>query len=398
MSAAIMRSELFDKKSLTILGVNSGTSADGVDLATIRFIPERGKPAATFISGRIVPYPAGIKSSLERAITDSTIPLDELARLDMSYGTVLGNIAADFIRAYGRAVDLIASHGQTIGHFPRPVRTLGLPVGATLQIGDGNALAVAAGVPVVSDFRRADIALGGEGAPLTPFVNHILFGHPKKSRIVINIGGIANFSYHPAGTSTEGVRGGDCGPGNVLSDTACRMLFHKSFDRDGRLAYAGKPVSAIIDAVVAADRNRRVSAGREQFNRVLFARLVHIIHRNRIDYGDLVTSAAEATVRLIHRKIRKYLRDPRGEGIYLTGGGRKNLYMVERLQKLCRPVPVWPIEALGFDGDLLEAVSFAVLGGCFVSGLSSTLPHVTGAHGRGIAGKLSFPAIGMEKG
>lgn len=382
---------LTSRRALAILGMNSGTSADGIDLAVITFSPNARKSMVRFLDGAVIRYPRSIKSEIDHLIQDESLDAIELARRDMAYGRYLGTVARKFISARGHKVDLIASHGQTVGHYPAREKVLGFATGATIQIGDGNALAAGSGLPVVSDFRRADIALGGEGAPLTPFVNNLLFAHRGRSRVIVNIGGIANYSYHPAGGGRDDIRGGDCGPGNILSDLASRLLFHKPFDRDGALARKGRVAGELTALILDANTKRGRSAGREQFDRYLLARLVHMTRRIRGSYFDLLASIDDTVAALIHRSIARHLKDPRIDGVYLTGGGRRNLFMVEQLQKRCRPVRVWPIEALGYDGDFLEAISFAVLGGCFVYGVTSTLPKVTGADSGGIAGRLSWP-------
>jgi anhydro-N-acetylmuramic acid kinase len=379
------------KKELTILGINSGTSADGIDLAVIKFICGSKLLRISFIEGTTIPYPERIKAAIEKIIGDNKKNVEELARFDLAYGRYLGDVVSSFICRKKLKVDLIASHGQTVGHYPLREKTIGIRTGSTIQLGDGNAIATRAGLPTISDFRKTDIAFGGEGAPLTPFVNHMLFADKKHSRLIINIGGISNYSYHPAGGSLESVEARDCGPGNILSDLACRFLFDKKYDRDGVIARTGGANIDIIKLVKRANSWRRVSAGREQFDVELLARIIHTARKNRLDNADTVTSVAEATIRLIHESVRKYLSDKRMEGVYLTGGGRRNLYMVDRLRNCVDPIPVWPVEALGYDGDLLEAVSFAVLGGCFVHGVATTLPKVTGASPGGVAGKLSLP-------
>ncbi len=381
-------------KTLTILGINSGTSADGLDLAVIRMTTKGKSPSITVVDGAMMPFPRVVKAELEKLIGDTEIGLPRLMRSHVAFGRHLGRMASRFLTQHKISVDLIASHGQTIGHYPGREKTLGLPVGATMQLGDGNALAVEAALPVVSDFRMADIASGGEGAPLTPFVNQLLFGSKTKSRIMVNIGGIANFSYHPAGGSADDVLGGDCGPGNTLSDLAMRLLYHKPYDRDGRIARTGSSREEVIALIEEANTGRGRSAGREQFDVELFAHLVFANRRRRGTNADIIASIMEATAKLIYKSLKPYLADKRLEAVYLTGGGRKNQYLCARLRRYLAPCLVSPIETLGFDGDLLEAVSFAVLGGCFVIGMPSTLPLVTGAQAPAISGKLSLPPSG----
>lgn len=385
-----MLKKLLSKKNLVILGINSGTSADGVDLALIRFSAAGKDAKVSYLDGTMQPYSRKIKQALESAIRDGLRSVEEIGRLDMAYGHHLGQQAGRFIARSKQKVDLVASHGQTIGHYPKMKNILGVKTGATFQLGDGNAIAFETGLPVVSDFRRSDVAAGGEGAPLTPFVNQILFGSKKQSCIIVNIGGIANFSYHPVGRLTDAVRGGDCGPGNALSDMACQLLFHKRYDRNGGLAGKGRIIEEAIDIVRQINCSRGVSAGREQFNQYLLAKLIHIVWRHKGNNYDIMATIGDTTARLIYEKIRSYLADAELEAVYLTGGGRENLFIVRRLQAYLKPVPVRPVESLGYNGDLLEAVSFAVLGGYFVLGQSSNLPQITGASRPAIQGKLSL--------
>ena len=386
-----MLKRLLIKQKVNILGINSGTSADGLDLAVIKFGRRGSQYSIEILGGTAVRFSSRIKAELEQAITSPKIDAESMARLDIAFGRYLGRIAKKYLEASPHTIDLIASHGQTIGHFPTKETVFGSKTTATVQIGDGNAIACESGLPVVSDFRRTDIALGGEGAPLTPFINQLLFGRRKRSVIVVNIGGIANYSFHPTGADIASVRGGDCGPGNTLIDNAAQLLFNKPFDRNGILASKGTIVPEIVKAIVAANKKRGISTGRELFDRDLLARLVYLGRRARADSTAVITSITDATSTCIHASLKTALKDKSLDAVYLTGGGRKNLYIVKRLAELCRPVAVLPIEALGYDGDLLEAVSFAVLGGCFLFGIPSTLPHVTGAAFGGIAGRLSVP-------
>ncbi|MEZ5357600.1 MAG: anhydro-N-acetylmuramic acid kinase [Candidatus Zixiibacteriota bacterium] len=384
-----MLKKLISKKQLSVIGVNTGTSCDGLDIALIRFTPSGKRPYVEFIEGRTLPFPNKIKQPLERLITSDSKNGKTIARHDIALGTFIGESVRDFARKTKHKIDLIASHGQTIGHYPDKQNILGNKTAATLQIGDGNAIACAANMPVVSDFRKADIALGGEGAPLTPFCNHLLFAHKKHSRLIVNIGGIANYTFLPGSNDSGHIEGADCGPGNTLIDNAMRTLFNKPCDTDGTIASTGKIIPAVVKEIMKA-AGKTKSTGREIYTPELLARIVYLARREKAGKNDIIASITEATVDGICRAIGKHAKS-KPDGVYLTGGGRRNLYIVRRLTEKLKPLVIWPIEALGFDGDLLEAVSFAVLGGCYIHGIPSTLPNVTGAAVGGIAGKLSLP-------
>jgi anhydro-N-acetylmuramic acid kinase len=383
---------LLSRKKIRILGINSGTSADGIDLAAIDFSASAGCINVKYLDGASFPYSIGTKRLLEKIMDDDELSPESLARTDIAYGRFLGQAANDFLKRHRLKIDMISSHGQTVRHYPSPKKIMGFKTSGSIQIGDGNAVTTVTGFPTISDFRQADIAGGGEGAPLTPFVNQILFGTGKVSRIIVNIGGIANFSYHPAGGKVEDVNGGDCGPGNRLSDLTCKLIFNKPYDKDGTIAQKGIVIAGIVDHIVKADRRHMISTGREQYDELLLARLVHSLRRNKGDYKDLLASINDATAKMIYRTIEPYLADKNLEAVYLTGGGRKNVFVVDRLTKYIRPITLMPIESLGYDGDLLEAISFAVLGGCFIHRIPSTVPCGKGFGGFSLAGKLALPA------
>ncbi|MCK5126010.1 MAG: anhydro-N-acetylmuramic acid kinase [candidate division Zixibacteria bacterium] len=384
-----MLKRLLSKKQLYILGINSGTSADGIDLAIVKLSRIGKTIKSEFITGEIASYTGKVKKELESLITAENLSDEILARYDIAFGKYLGKIASTFASKQEYSIDLVASHGQTIGHYPKKKSLLGYKTGATMQIGDGNAIACESGLPIVSDFRRTDIALGGEGAPLTPHVNQILFSHKTKRRIIVNIGGIANYSYLATGRDMSKISGADCGPGNTLIDIAMFLLYKKPFDKDGKIARTGNVIPAIVSEISRINRRKNKSTGRELFSSAFVARLLK--KHAECSRADIIASLTEATVREMFVSIKKHLK-PNPDGVFLTGGGRRNLVIVEQLGRLCDPVRVLPIEALGYDGDLVEAVSFAVLGGCYVYEIPSTLSNVTGARMGGIAGKLSLPA------
>lgn len=395
---------LISKKNLTILGINSGTSADGVDLALIRFGLRGTGLSIKYIDGQTAPYSAAMRSDLDKIIRDDNKDFQKAARFNIAFGHHLGKVALKFASDRRHSFDLIASHGQTIGHYPIAQKTLGYKTAATVQIGDGNAIAQKTGKAVVTDFRQADISLGGEGAPLTPFVNQQLFATRKKSRIIINIGGISNFSYHPAGGSLAEIRGGDCGPGNILSDLTCHLLLNKKYDRNGAMANRGTIIEDVVKLILDVKRKGTVSTGRESYDSLLLARAIHAARGQKGNPADILASLIEATARSIYDSIRKYLSDKKLEALYLTGGGRHNRFLVKRLSMLSSPCPVRPVDDLGYNGDYLEAISFAVLGGCFLYEIPSTLPSIYRKKVRGddqklfgIAGRLSLPPTVYRK-
>lgn len=372
---------LMRRKSLTILGMNTGTSADGLDLAVVTIRRVGARFRAVSHGGMLVPYPSLLRSAVLTTAESVNVSLDSLARLDQSLGEWMGLQAASVtaeLRKRGVAVDAIASHGQTIRHLPVPVRQFGSLVRASVQIGSLSRIAAQTGLVTVGDFRQADIALGGEGAPITTAAIACLFHSDKENRVVLNIGGMANYFYLPS-QRNHAIDAADCGPGNSLSDAICQLLVHKPYDAGGRIARSGKSSShlrAKIDAYFfhAAGSLKTRSTGREQFGTSHAAAIVRAAHKLRLSPGDTLATVGEWTIDRVIDNLRSLPAAPansRGKAtkLYLTGGGRKNSFFVGRLEDaLKNKMEVAMIDQLGIDGDLVEATSFALLGAACLFG------------------------------
>ncbi|PWB68026.1 anhydro-N-acetylmuramic acid kinase, partial [candidate division GN15 bacterium] len=216
--------QLLARKRMVILGLNSGTSADGLDLAVLEISPSHVTPAK-YLAGKCVAYPPHLRDAVLTLSDAHTADLNHLVYLDHALGEFYGTAAARFqawLSHRGITIDAIGSHGQTVRHLPAPTTFLGRRVHGTLQIGSLEMIATLTGKPVIGDFRQADVALGHEGAPITVAAMARLFGHPSRSRLIVNIGGMANYFYFPAGFDVSEIRAADTGPGNVLSDLLCR--------------------------------------------------------------------------------------------------------------------------------------------------------------------------------
>jgi len=255
---------------LIVAGVMSGTSADGVDVALVRLSGQSFRTRFELIAHRSFPYPADVRQAVLMTMNAPSISVRELARLNF----LLAEIYADCVRRTVRQAkvdcELVGCHGQTIYHQGEAASYLGHKFACTWQVGDGSVLAGRLGIPVVSDFRPADMAAGGMGAPLVPFLDLLVFRHAKRGRVVQNIGGIGNLTAIPAGGGQEQVRAFDTGPGNMVIDAACEKLFGKPFDDQGKLAAKGQ----VLDAVLANQMNDTFfqrkgprTAGREEFGR-----------------------------------------------------------------------------------------------------------------------------------
>ncbi|HPM36837.1 MAG TPA: anhydro-N-acetylmuramic acid kinase [candidate division Zixibacteria bacterium] len=388
---------LISRARLTVLGLNSGTSADGLDLAVVQV--GRGREKILMRGGGAVRFPRPLRAAILATADSRTVEPAELVRLDNYLGQVMGRAAAGFLKTLSRrgiAVDLIGSHGQTVRHVPEPVRMGGMAVRGTLQIGSPDQVAAATGCVTVGDFRQAEVALGGEGAPITTGAMHWLFASPREPRLIVNIGGIANYFYLPPTASGEAPTARDCGPGNSLSDALMARSFGRQFDRDGRMARRGRIDPRLLAALMESlgFARRRRSTGRELFGADLADEVVRLGRRRRLRPEDLLATAGELTALGIARALHRLpASDPPPRRVYLMGGGRHNQFMVERLGE---HLPGWSVEAidqLGVDGDLVEAAAYAVMAAACVRGEPLSGARTFGV-ARAIAGRIVQPPAG----
>ncbi len=347
-----------------LLGLNSGTSADGLDMAAVRFTPSKNVPRITYLSGRHKSYPARLRHQA-LALADSTsVPLEDVIALDNLLGRFYGRAAANYIDQLQRSgikVDAICSHGQTVRHVPN--RRAGATVGGSMQLGSRAMIAAQTGKMVIGDFRQADIALGNEGAPITTSAMRQLFASERESRLLVNIGGIANFFYFPAGSS--GMEGADCGPGNSLSDILTSMLFGQRYDRGGRRAKRGTVSQRLLTLLRGNTffNGKQISTGRELFGKTMAQEVIDFGKRFRLSDDDLIATAGELTAVSIAERVRSVTdKDKNISKLYLTGGGRKNMFFTGRLHHYLPDLQIVRVDDLGIDGDFVEAAAYAVLG------------------------------------
>jgi anhydro-N-acetylmuramic acid kinase len=366
-----------------VIGLMSGTSADGVDAALVD-VRGTGHDLKIMLKAfRTFPYPTAFRERLLQAMGGGTV--EDVCHLNGVLGEWFARATLKVLKAAGlspRRVALIGSHGQTLHHLPKPRREpLIGPVRSTLQLGAPAVIAERTGITTVADFRSRDVAAGGEGAPLTPYLHYLLFRHPSRARAVVNIGGISNLTYLPAGGSLRLVRAFDTGPGNMVVDGVMRSVTggRYQFDRSGRLARAGKVDEGLLRRLLQHPFLRRrppKSTGREEFGERFVDRLVLLGRLAGLSDADLVATATAFTARTI-ADAQKFL-PRRAAEVFISGGGARNPTLMRMLQDAIG-IPVRPVEALGWDGRALEAVAFAVLAYQHVKGVPCNLSHVTGA-------------------
>ena len=370
------------------IGLISGTSMDGIDAALVR-CDESAEATAELVAFVTVPYEPQVQVLLRRCQREGR--LEAVARLNMLLGELFAEAAAAVMAQAGVAatdVACIGSHGQTLLHLPDPSTEFGPEIRATLQIGESAVIAARTGITTVGDFRVADIALGGQGAPLVPALDWQLFRSATQDRLLLNIGGVANLTWLPAGCPLDHVIAFDTGPGNVLIDTVARRRgLPDGMDRGGQLAQEGTPDPALLSALLADpyyDQPAPKSADAEQF--AMFLR-----GHEEIATADLLATVTELTVDTVASAI---LALPAGASaeILVAGGGVHNRALCDGLAVRLAPRPVRPLDAISpIPADAKEAVAFAWMGLETLALRPSNVPTATGASGPAILGKVAYP-------
>jgi anhydro-N-acetylmuramic acid kinase len=370
-----------------LVGLMSGTSADGISAAAVRFASESAEmPSATLLAYREQPYASAQRDRLLRALDGAS--LAKLARLDFELGAWLADAALAVIGAAGlvpRDVRAIASHGHTIWH-EAPL--------ATWQIGQSAVIAERTGVDVISDFRVRDVAAGGQGAPLVAIADRLLFGADEKWRALQNIGGIGNVSVVPPRGVDAPVVAFDTGPGVAIIDGVVRTLSPGlAYDVDGALARRGTPIESVVtdslsEPYFASPPPK--STGRELFNRAYIARFIERCRAASAGATneDIVATAVSFTARSIADAYRRFVTAPVAD-VVISGGGARNPALVLALTTALAPLPVKLFDTVFFDGDAKEAVAFAFLGRLFLDRRAANIAAATGARGPRVLGKLT---------
>jgi anhydro-N-acetylmuramic acid kinase len=389
-------------KERLVIGLISGTSADGVDAALVRVVGMAPQRVET-LAFTTLPYPADLRRVVLQASHDGDAAT--LCWLHFALGELFAEAArrvAELARVPLQRVCLIGSHGQTVRHLPPPLRRARrvrrFARMGTLQLASPAVIALRTGVPVVSDFRAKDMAAGGQGAPLVSLVDWLLLRHPHKTRVALNLGGIANLTVLPAGVGPDRVVAFDTGPGNILIDGAVRHFSRgaRTYDRDGAWARKGQVDSALLQWLMRHPFLRQPppkSTGREMFGDAFLQQVVARARRRRLTPHDVVMTLTAFTAASIVDAIVRFVL-PRAKGVdelIVSGGGAKNPVLMALLQEQLPTVSVHRSDALGIDPDAKEAIAFAVLAHRTVMGLTGNLPAATGAHQPVILGSVTLP-------
>ena len=393
-------------QAMIVAGVMSGTSADGVDVAIVGIAPARARaksaagprPSLTLLAHQAFPYPAALRRAVLAAMNASSTSTPELARLNWRLGIAYAEAVRAIIEKHRLELDLVGCHGQTVYHQARPSAYAGRNIACTWQLGETAAITAAIGVPVVSNFRPADMLAGGQGAPLVPLLDYVMFADAKRGRVLQNIGGIGNLTAIPAGTPPDGVIAFDTGPGNMVIDALALQLFNKPFDRNGAIADRGAVLEPVLRAALRHPYFRTEpprSTGREQFGREYAAQFLSSCRKLSRKGEDALATATALTAQSIAVSYQRFIL-PAMQGhpvdYLVSGGGARNATLIAMLTERLSPLgcEVAATSDRGLPVEAKEAAAFALLAWQTWHHLPGNLPSATGATRPVILGQVMY--------
>jgi len=384
---------------MLVLGMMSGTSADGIDVALARISGAPPNLNAKLFDHSSVKFPEALRKEILRVAEQGPISAGELSQLNFRLGGLFADGALAACRKFRvspRSISLIGSHGQTIFHQGRPVPFFGSPTASTLQIGEPSVIAARTGITTVGDFRLADIALGGQGAPLVPYGDYLLYRHAKLGRVSLNLGGIANITVLPRAAKPQQVFAFDTGPANMLIDALVSHFTHGRlrFDKNAELAAQGRSNPALLN-VLLRDPYLKVtppkSTGREYYGHAYVKKILALGRRNSAKPNDLIRAATIFTALSVVDALNRFvLRKTKIDQLIVSGGGARNPVILAQLAAALPGIEVLPSSRLGIPEDAKEAFAFALLAYETFHQRPSNLPSATGARGPAILGKISY--------
>lgn len=390
-----MKIERCDVMKKRVIGLMSGTSLDGIDIALTEIESEDQIQSVTCIQGATYPLPQQLVEKIHMILDETMCTARVISSVHFELAVAYSDAVKRFCEEYkidSSTISLIASHGQTVYHINdeegyHP---------SSLQLGDGSVLSTLTGIPVVSNFRNADIAVGGTGAPLVPFADYVLFQGVKTGLVLHNIGGISNLTILPKKRSLSSIIAFDTGPGNMIIDEAMLKLFDRHYDVDGMVASKGTIHKDIVDHIVLHPYHQVVppkSTGREQFGRQYTVQLLE--QYSNLPKEDIIASITYATaVTMIDAYKRYVLPHHDITTIVLSGGGMYNKTLVKHLQSGLPNITITTSDTYGIDGSYKEAIAFAILGHQTLHHLPSNVPSATGASKPVVLGQISYPTEG----
>jgi anhydro-N-acetylmuramic acid kinase len=384
---------------MLVLGMMSGTSADGIDVALARISGAPPNLDAKLLGHSSSKFPSAVRLEILRVAEQQPISAGDLSQLNFRLGELFAAAALAACRKFKvspKSIALIGSHGQTIFHQGRAVPYFGLPTASTLQIGEPSVIAGRTGITTVGDFRPADIALGGQGAPLVPYADYLLYRHEKLGRVSLNLGGIANITVLPAAAKPSQVFAFDTGPANMLIDALVAHFSrgHQRFDENARLASLGRSIPALLNELIK-DPYLRLSppksTGREYYGQAYVRKLLALGRRHRAKPNDLIHAATLFTALSVVVALNRYvLPKTKIQQLIVSGGGAHNPLILGQLAALLPRIEIVVSSHFGIPEDAKEALAFALLAYETFHRRPSNLPSATGARGPAILGNISY--------
>ena len=383
--------EIAGKGKMRVVGLMSGTSADGVDAAVVEI--DRGK--VRLLAFDTFAYPAALRRQILNLCRPESARLDDICHYNFILGEVFADAVIKLCSKSGislSSIDLIGSHGQTIYHQPSGRRYGDKKIRSTLQIGEPSVIAERTGVTTVADFRPRDMAAGGEGAPLVPYADYVLFKHIKLTRAIQNIGGIANVTYLLGGCKQDEIIAFDTGPGNMIIDGIINLISDgsKRCDTGGKMAAEGKVNKRLLDELLRHSFFKRrppKSTGREEFGTDFTERIYRRAEKKGMADADIVATVTALTAQSIAQAYRRFLKSMPDE-VVLCGGGSHNHALVEMLHAELPDVKMLSTDDFGISVDAKEAVSFAILAWATIKGMTNNVLTATGAERPVVLGKI----------
>ncbi len=393
-------------KPMIVAGIMSGTSADGIDVALCRISPsvKSGEPPSLELLGhRSFAYVQRLRRAILSVASGNATTAAELARVSWRLGELYAECISTTSRDLSLEPQLIAVHGQTIYHQPTSTNFLGQHLRCTWQIGEPAVIAERLHLPVISDFRPADLAAGGQGAPLVPMLDYCLFRHPTRNRLLLNLGGIANITVLPASCSTNEVLAFDTGPANMIIDAVVQRLHNRRFDKDGATAARGHVLTSVIDHFLQEkyfSTPPPKSCGREEFGASSVDKLLALCDNESPRKQDAIATATALTAATLLDAYRRFCWPHLGQNaplaratdLFAAGGGANNTTLMRMLTDHLKPlgVKVSTTAATGLPVEAKEAAAFALLGWLTWHHLPGNIPSATGATHPAILGKVTF--------
>jgi anhydro-N-acetylmuramic acid kinase len=389
---------------MIVAGVMSGTSADGVDVALVRILRASGETRLKFLGHASLPYSATVRRLVLGSMNSARASVADLARLNFRLGELYAEAVLSAQKKLRFKCDLVGCHGQTLYHQGTPAPFLGKKLAVTWQTGEAAVIAARTGVPVVSDFRPADMARGGQGAPLVPYLDYLLYRDPRIGRIALNLGGIANLTAIPAGAASKDVIAFDTGPGNMVIDQLAEGLFRQAYDRDGGIASSGQVDEKTLAAFLRNPFFRQKppkTSGREEFGREFGREFLKFFASASASRGrsgsrkhDAVATATALTTRSIANAVKRFVL-PRGRyaEMIASGGGTRNPILMAGLANEMSELGIRlrSSDEFGIPSEAKEAVAFAALAFETWHRRPSNVPSATGAKRAAVLGKISYP-------